>query len=258
MKTKILLLLSILLACNQVQEEQEKENWISLFNGKDLSSWDIKFSGQELNDNYKNTFRVEDGVLKISYAEYEEFDNNFGHLFYNQKFSYYKLRVEYRFVGEQTKGAPDWAYKNNGVMFHSQSAQSMGIEQNFPVSIEAQLLGGSGQEDRPTGNLATPGTQVVMNGDTTTNLVTNSSSKTYHGEEWITMELVVLGDSIIHHIIDSDTVLTYSNPHIGDELLPENYPLIKGTPLKDGFIALQAESHPTEFRKIELLDLSEK
>lgn len=261
MKTILPLLLLFIIACNQSnekeQEQQTEEKWIQLFNGNDLTGWDIKFAGLELNNNFNNTFRVEDSILKVSYDDYEQFDNNFGHLFYNKKFSHYKLRAEYRFVGELTPGAPDFAFKNNGIMIHSQSAESMGKDQNFPVCLEAQLLGGNGEEVRTTGNLATPGTRVIINGDTTKVLVTNSSSKTYPGEEWVKIELVVLGDSIIH-IVEGDTVLTYTHPHIGAEMLPENYPFAIGTPLKEGYIALQAEGHPTEFRKVELLDLSKK
>jgi len=258
MKVRILLIVLFLFSCSKQQEKAENGKWIQLFNGKDLSGWDIKISGHELNDNYKNTFRVEDGILKVCYDEYDNFDDKFGHIFYKQKFSHYRLRVEYRFVGEQVPGGPGWGIRNNGIMLHSQSAQSMGLNQNFPVSIEVQLLGGLGEGERPTANLCTPGTHVVMNGELITRHCINSTSKTYHGDQWVTVEVVVHGDSIIHHIVEGDTVLTYSRPQIGGSHLPENYPLPEGTLLKEGYIALQAESAPTEFRKIELLDLSKK
>jgi hypothetical protein len=218
--------------------------WRPLFNGKDLTGWDIKISGFELNDNHKNTFRVEDGILKISYDEYENYDNKFGHIFFEEPFSHYKLRVEYRFTGEQVKGAPGWAFRNNGIMFHSQSAESMLLNQDFPVSIEAQLLGGDGSADRSNFNVCTPGTHIVIDGVLRTEHCISSNSKTYHGDQWVTVELHVFGDSIVHHIIENDTVLTYSRPQLDN-----------GEPLKKGYIALQAESHPTEFRKIEILDL---
>ena len=70
-------------------------------------------------------------------------------------------------------------------------------------------------------------------------------------------ELIVLGDSIIHHLVNGDTVLTYTQPQIGGDL-PEGFPLLEGTLLSSGYIALQAESHPFHFRKVELLDLSEE
>ena len=255
MKTKILSLIFIVISCGTTGDESK---WIQLFNGKDLSGWDIKITGYELNKNHNNTFRIEDGVLKVCYDQWDQFNGEFGHLFYKEKYSQYKLRVEYRFVGEQVPGGPSWAIKNSGVMLHSQSAKSMGKDQDFPVSIEAQFLGGYTDSERPTNNLCTPGTHVVMNGELITRHCTNSNSKTYYGEEWITVEMVVLGDSIIHHLVEGDTVLSYSKPQIGGGNLPKDYPIPEGTPLKDGYISLQAESHPIEFRKVELLDLNKK
>jgi len=259
MKTKLLLFaVLVFLSCSNQKQQTMSGQWMELFNGKDLSGWDIKFAGHELNDNYKNTFRVEDGILKVSYDKWDHFNGEFGHIFYKKKFSHYKLRVEYRFVGKQVPGGPGWARRNNGIMLHSQSAQSMGLDQDFPVSIECQLLGGLGEGKRPTANVCTPGTNIVMNGELITKHCTSSTSKTYNGDQWVTVEVVVLGDSVIHHIIEGDTVLTYSKPQIGGGSLPENYPLPEGTLLKEGYIALQAESAPTEFRKIELLNLSDK
>lgn len=252
----IILLLCLFVGC-QPAGKSSREEWVSLFNGKDLTGWTPKFSGHPLGENYKNTFRMENGVLKVSYDQYDSLRGEFGHLFYKDPFSHFKLRLEYRIVGKQTPGAPDWAYKNNGVMFHSQSPESMGLNQDFPVSIEAQLLGGSGEGLRPTANVCTPGTNIVINGELITRHCTESSSPTFHGEEWVRVELVVLGDSIIHHIVNGDTVLTYSKPQIGGEL-PPGFPLPEGTPLKAGFIALQAESHPFEFRNVELLNLEKK
>lgn len=231
-----------------------KPEWIQLFNGKDFTGWDIKITGSPLNVNYKNTFRVEDGVLKVSYDEYENFNNEFGHIFYKKPFTSYKLRIEYRFTGDQVTGGPSWAFRNSGVMLHSQSAASMNLNQDFPVSIEAQFLGGDGISERTTGNVCTPGTHIVIGGQLITQHCTNSVSKTYHGDVWVHAEFVVYGDSIIHHIIEGDTVMTYTKPRTGGDM-PEGFPLAEGTLLSSGFICLQAESHPVEFRKVELLDL---
>jgi len=256
-----LLPLALLLACNpstqkkQVTETVEPEEWIQLFNGKNLDGWTIKMNKYPINENFNNTFRVEDGKMVTRYDQYEKFNAEYGHIFYKTPYSHYKLRVEYRVVGEQVPGGEGWALKNSGVMFHAQSPESMLVDQEFPVSIEAQFLGGTGEGDRPTGNLCTPGTHVVMDGQLLTRHCTSSTSQTFHGEEWVTFELVVYGDSIIHHLVQGDTVLTYSKPQIGGDL-PEGFPLTQGAPLTSGYIALQAESHPYEFRKVELLNLA--
>jgi len=257
MKTYTFLLLLFLVSFSCSTSKTAKEEWISLFNGKDLEGWDIKIRGSELNIDLKNTFRVENGILKVSYNEYDKFNDEFGHIFYKTPFSYYKLKVEYRFTGDQVPGGPSWAFRNSGVMLHSQSAASMGFNQDFPVSIEAQLLGGDGVSERHTSNVCTPGTNIVMNGRVITQHCTESTSKTYHGDVWVTAEFVVLGDSIIHHILEGDTVLTYMKPQVGGDR-SEGFPLPEGTLLNEGYICLQSESHPVEFRKVEILKLKGK
>ncbi len=258
MKYLTFLFLLSLVACKPASDSGEQENWIPLFNGEDLGDWVVKFTKHPLGENYNNTFRVEDGKMVVRYDEWDSINGEFGHIFYREPFSRYKLRVEYRIVGEQVAGGPAWAYKNNGIMFHCQSPESMLQDQSFPVCIEAQFLGGDSTGERPTMNLCTPGTNVVLNGELHTPHCTNSSSKTYRGEEWVNVELVVLGSEIIHHIVEGDTVLSYTKPQIDGSDLPGGFPLIDGTLLESGYIALQAESHPFEFRKVELLDLSER
>jgi len=257
MKNLTLIIFSVLLleSCNT--GNTKKENWIQLFNGKDLNDWVIKIKGSPLGENYKNTFRVEEGIIKVSYSEYEKFNGEFGHIYYKTPFSSYKLRVEYRFTGVQCPGGPGWAFRNSGIMFHCQTPESILLNQDFPVCIETQFLGGPGVGERPTMNVCSPGTHIVMNDTLNKQHCNTSSSKTFHGDVWVTAELVVYGDSIIHHIVNGDTVLTYSKPQIGGDL-PEGFPLPEGTPLKSGYISLQAESHPVEFRKVELLNLSRK
>jgi len=232
--------------------------WRSLFNGKDLTGWKIKIRGYKLGDNHNDTFRVENGLLKVAYDKYDEFAGKFGHIFYEKPFSNYRLRVEYRFVGEQSKGGPGWAFRNSGIMIHGQSPESMRVEQNFPVSIEVQLLGGGGQGDRPTANLCTPGTHVVLGGKLHKRHCTNSKSKTYHGDQWVTVELEVRGNKLVRHIIDGKTVLEYTQPQL-DERDGDAKKLIEKQQgdkmLGGGSISLQAESHPVEFRKVEIMEL---
>ena len=253
-------MLSILLAATAAWAEApaEKGEWIQLFNGKNLDGWKVKITGYELNDNHGDTFRVEDGVLKVAYDQYEKFDGKFGHIFYHQPFSNYRLRVEYRFLGDQCPGGPGWAFRNSGIMIHGQSPESMRKGQDFPVSIEVQLLGGGGSGERPTANLCTPGTHVVIDGKLVTRHCNSSRSKTYHGDQWVTVEVEVHGNKLIKHVIDGQTVMEYTQPQL-DEKDADARKLIKDGDkmLHGGSISLQAESHPVEFRKVELRKLED-
>ncbi len=232
--------------------------WLQLFNGKDLDGWVPKIAGFDLGVNYNDTFRVENGFLEASYDKYKTFDNHFGHLFYRRKFSYYVVAAEYRFVGEQAPGAPAWALRNNGLMLHSQAPETMGKDQDFPISIEAQLLGGGESGARSTANVCTPGTEIFMKGAMVPGHCTNSSSETYRGDRWVRVEVEVRGAEHITHYVEGHKVLEYDTPQIGGGAVSNFDPAVKtdGKPLGEGYITIQGESAPTQFRKIEVLNLS--
>jgi thiamine biosynthesis lipoprotein ApbE len=236
--------------------------WIQLFNGRNLDGWTPKFAKHPLGVNLHDTFRVADGILQVRYDKWEGFAGEFGHLFYREPFSHYLLAAEYRFTGEQLAAAQKsagWAVRNNGFMVHSQDPKTMVLDQDFPISIEVQMLGGAGTGTRrTTANLCTPGTHVVMNGQLRTPHCTNSTAKTYDGDVWVRIEVLVLGDELIRHIIDGETVLEYTRPQIGGGNASPTDPAVKvdGTPLTRGFIAIQSETAPTDFRKIELVNLT--
>ena len=254
------ILLSVDLKNQTISNEQlaaDQENWIRLFNGQDLDGWQVKIAGHDLNDNFGNTFRVEDGVMKTAYDQYENFGGQFGHIFYKEPFSHYRLRLEYRFVGEQASGGEGWALRNSGIMVHGQPPESMAKDQDFPISIEIQLLGGNGTDKRTTANLCSPGTHVEIEGELVTQHCVNSQSQTFHGDQWVRLEILVLGDSVIQHMINDKVVMTYNKPQVGGGVV-NNYHLDAkkdGVILKEGYISLQSESHPVEFRNVELLNL---
>lgn len=256
-KYSLLVLWLIVVAC-QPKEKEITEEWIKLFNGHDLSGWTPKISGYEVGNNFNNTFLVEDGILKVNYAEYDSFRGEYGHLIYKEPFTDYRLRIEYRFVDGRPPGGEDWANLNSGVMIHCQSVESMGIDQDFPVSLEAQFLAGTPEWERSTMNLCTPGTNVFIADTLNTQHCINAKTKTYMSGEWVTIEVIAYHDSIVHHVVEGDTVFTYTKPTIGGGHLPQNYPIAEGTPVKGGYISLQAESHPVQFARVELLDLSKK
>lgn len=251
-------LIAVAFSCGSRNTEENTSTWIQLFNGEDLDNWTVKISKHELNENFANTFRVEDGMMKVRYDGYEAFDRQYGHIFYDKPFSHYILRLEYRFVGEQAPGGEGWALRNSGAMLHCQDPATMLKDQDFPISIEGQLLGGDGVNERTTSNLCTPGTNVVIDGKLVTQHCVNATSKTYHGEQWVTVEFMVLGDSVVHHILEGESVITYFQPQIGGGNVNPVDPEIKidGQLLGSGFISLQSESHPIDFRKVELFDLS--
>jgi hypothetical protein len=252
---------SILLLPTSIHAQEDKlrdAGWQQLFNGKDLAGWTPKIKGYELGENFGETFRVENGVLKVVYDQYKQFDNKFGHLFYKDKFSNYRLRVEYRFVGDQCPGGPGWATRNSGAMLHCQPPATMAKDQDFPVSIEVQFLGGLGKGPRTTCNLCTPGTNVVMNGELIRRHCTSSKSKTFDGDQWVTAEIEVLGDKTIKHFVNGVEVMSYEQPQYDDADMDGRKLIKDGQKLiREGYISLQSESHPIEFRKVELLVLKE-
>jgi hypothetical protein len=191
-------------------------------------------------------------VIQVRYEGYETFSERFGHLFWESPYSDYDLRVEYRFVGEQVADGPGWAWRNSGVMFHAQDPVTMGVDQDFPISLEAQFLGGDGVEPRPTANLCTPGTHVDVDGTRSEAHCHTVSGPTIHGDAWVTVELSVRTDSVIAHVVGGDTVITYARPVVGGGVVTDFLPDAKvdGTPLRSGWIALQSESHPVDFRGV--------
>ena len=234
-----------------------KGEWVSLLKGNNLKNWTVKIKNHAVGENYKNTFRAKNGVLSINYDQYENFEKSFGHIFYYKEFSNYKLRLEYRFVGEQVKGGEAWALRNSGIMVHCENPYNMGLSQNFPVSIEVQLLGGNGVDERPTANVCTPGTHITLAGKKEETHCIKSTSKTFHGNQWVKVEVEVRNSEYISHTINGVKVMEYSKPVIGGDTdaNTEFWKTKEGSFLEKGFISLQSESHPVEFRRIEILEM---
>ncbi len=264
MKKVATLLIAVTITCllnaSGLAEQSQKGEWVSLFNGKNLDGWTPKIRYSKLGENFGNTFRVEDGLLKVRYDKYDAFGSRFGHLFYKDSFSHYRLRVEYRFVGDQCQDGPKWALRNSGVMLHGEKPELMGKDQDFPTSIEVQLLGGDPRIPRTTANLCTPGTHVVMNGALLKRHCTDSKSKKYLGKgDWETVEIEVLGNRVIRHLINEEVVLEYTKPQLDDR--DEHVKMLAekngGLMLKSGTISLQSESHPVDFRKVEIMVLDQ-
>lgn len=248
----------LLISCSTPTGGTKGEEWQSIFNGEDLTDWTPKIHHHEVGENFAQTFRVIDGLLQVNYDEYQEFDERYGHLFYKEPFSSFHLKWEYRFTDQWLEDAPEYTYRNSGIMFHSQDPNTILKEQDWPISVEFQLLADAEDGNpRPTGNMCSPGTEVFFKGQMDPRHCINSSSETYAWDTWVSAELIVLGDSLVTHIINGDTVLQYTQPQIGGEVANGYDPEIKvdGKPLKDGFIALQSEGQGIEFREIKIRNL---
>lgn len=256
----------------QTVKNSNNEEWISLFNGKDLSGWEIKITDYDIGVNLYETFSVEDSMIRVRYDDYKSFNNAFGHMYYKTPFSYYKLSFDYRFIGEQLQGGASWNVRNSGIMLHSQSAASNELGQHFPVSIELQLLGGLNDGERTTANVCTPGTAVEMAGKVNYKHCISSTSNTYHGDQWVHCEAIIMGGEYMTFIVEGDTVLHFDKPQVGGGFISnkngqldwdkfgverdqELWIAKDGMVLTEGYIALQAESHPIDFKNIKLLDL---
>ncbi|WP_139959469.1 3-keto-disaccharide hydrolase [Flavicella sediminum] len=238
---------------------EDKSGWKTLFNGENLDGWNIKIHHHEYNDNYANTFKVSDGKLVVDYSEYTTFDDRFGHIFYKEPFSSYHLKFETRFKEQWLEDAPYHTYRNSGVMFHSQDPRTILKDQNWPISVEYQILAErEAGVERPTANMCSPSTEVIFNDELAKKHCVISTSKTFQWDEWQKGELIVYGDSLVIHKVNGLEVLRYSKPHIGGNMNAKGADpkfSIAGTPLKSGYIAFQAEGHAVEFKNIEIKEL---
>ncbi|QIA06399.1 3-keto-disaccharide hydrolase [Draconibacterium halophilum] len=252
----ILIIASV--SCTHKKPKSNKNEWRSLFNGKDLTGWVAKFHHHKLGDNYANTFRVDNGTLQVNYDDYTTFDDRYGHLFYEEPFSSYHLKFEYKFTDQWLTDAESYTYRNSGIMFHSQAPKTILKEQDWPISIEYQILADAGDgEPRPTGNMCSPGTDVIFNNEKDPRHCISSSSKTYQWDEWVQGELIVYRDSLIIHKVNGKKVLEYSKPQIGGGVANGYDPALKidGTPLTSGYIGLQAEGQGIAFKNIMIKEL---
>jgi hypothetical protein len=240
---------------NHNPQQQHGKHWVSLFNGKDLDGWKPKIAGYPLGENFGNTVRVADKILSTRYNEYDSFNSRFGALYYDKKFTNYRLKVEYRFVGNLTPGAPSWGFRDGGIQYHCQSPATVGLNQPFPVCLEYNLLGGKETGERPTGEICASGIYVEMNGKRNTNYCTPPTVKrTFAGDQWVTAEIEVM-DGKITHFVNGEQVLQFENPRFDSTHQEGKKFIIEGKDMvKDGYISLQSNSHPMDFRKIEIME----
>jgi len=234
----------------------KSNHWVSIFNGTDLSGWTIKIKGYPLGENFGNTMRVEDGLLKIRYDQYgSDLDGRFGTVYFDKELKDYRLKVEYRFVGETAPGAPEWGYRDSGIQFHGQPPHTQKLDQAFPVCLEYNFHGGNGTDDRPLGAACTNSIFIDYQGErVTTTCIPAKVPKTFHGDQWVRAEIDIK-DGIITHFVNGEEILKYENPNYNPEKESAKMLMHNGdTKVTKGYISLQSNSHPIDFRKIELLE----
>lgn len=247
---------SICLIAAPIPAGAEAEGWRPIFDGKSLKGWTPKITGHALGEDPYRTFRARRGAIRVSYDRYAKFAGRFGHLAYRAPFSSYRLRFEYRFRGRWLPDVEPWQQSNSGVMLHGQPPATMARDQLFPVSIEVQLLGANRAEPSPTANVCTPGTHIVIGGALEKTHCIVSQSAIIPNNKWVKAEILVdRGD--FTHFVNGQPVLRYSVPQydLGD---PDTQRLVgegKEPALTGGYIYLQSEGHPVEFRNIEIKPL---
>ncbi len=246
------MILAILTTALSPIANASEDTWVSLFNGKDLSGWTVKVAKHPIGENPYQTFRVEDGMIKACYDQYPSFDGQFGHIYTNQSYSNYRIRVEYRFDGQWMSDAPSWTELNSGIMLHCQSPLSLSLDQEFPVSLEGQFLAEGTSAGTQTANVCTPGTHVELNGELSDLHIVDSTSELFPGEEWIQFEAEVHGNELIIYRINGIEVNRYTHPVLDQNDKDAKRLIENGAPLQVsyGHIALQAEGHPVWFRNI--------
>lgn len=255
MPKRSFLLAPVAIALTSCATAPAADSWETIFDGETLSGWIPKINGQAPGQDDRSIFRVEDGVLKVSYEEYDAFDGAFGHLYFEDELSQYRLRFDYRFTGEQAAGGPGWAIMNSGVMVHSQAIETMALDQPFPVSVEAQLLGAfETPSTRTTANICTPGTHIEIDGELVTQHCIDSQTLAAPAGEWVSFELEVDAARRMTLRINGADAFTLNRPQY-DDTDAETQRLGRSGLVNRGYFALQAESHPVEFRNIQLLRL---
>jgi hypothetical protein len=245
-------------ACNARKEQStvtDKPDWVSLFNGENLEGWVVKIAGYELGENFGNTFRVEDGILKVRYDQYDSFDNRFGALYYDKKWTNYRLKVEYRFVGETAPGAPEWGFRDSGIQYYGQDPRTMDLDQSFPVCLEYNLHGGNGTDERPVGEICANGIKVKVDGQVSDLYCTPAQvARTFHGDQWVTAE-IECRDGVFKHFVNGEEILEFTHPQYDPEhALGRQFYRENNNAVSEGYISLQSNSHPIEFSKIEILE----
>jgi hypothetical protein len=229
------------------------DGWIKIFNGVDLTGWKAKITHYAYGDNYANSFRVEDGKIRVVYSDYQPYtwQGRFGLLYWDKPLKKYQVRLEYHFYGQQIPDPPGWGLRNSGLMIFGEDPAGVGKDVDFPRILELQLLAHDNSGNTSNGNLCPlGGASAIIGGDRKSGGCVGSTSKPFvqnplfQNDDWIK----VLAD------VDpaGDTKLYFEGDNSGNPVLVFSQPQANGAALDGGYLAIQSESFPVEFRNIEL------
>ena len=212
-------------------EALEAPETVSLFNGTDLAGWHTDVPAADKDPNVSPSFIVRDGML-VSMGKPG------GHLITDEKFSDYRLVVEYRFADKPG---------NCGVLVHADRPRA--LYDMFPSSIEVQMQSGhAGDFWCIDENIAVPNMADRRSGPpekwggkqgesrNIKNLTDDSENPV---GEWNTMQIECLDDKV--------------RVWVNGDLVNDGF----DSTVSEGKIALQAEGVEVEFRKVELTPIKE-
>ena len=243
---------ALVAACGGPASGPAEPAWTPIFDGETLDGWTAKIAGYPLGENFGDTYRVEDGAIAARFDAYgDDYADRYGNLIYETPYRHYRLRLEYRFTGEQVPGGEDWAYRNSGVLYHMQPPETIALDAGFPVSLEAQFLA-EGAHAPTTGNMCSIETSVAVDGARRHEHCLGGDVAARPMGEWVRFELEAAPGGVFRHHIDGELAFAFTDP-----LYDEAHPWADGMAVTGGHFALQAESHPVEFRNIEILVLDE-
>ena len=200
---------------------------IPLFNGTDLSNWDVDVPDRDTNPNVAASFIVRNGML-VSLGTPR------GHLISKGVYRDYRLETEYRFPG---KGG------NCGILVHASRPRA--LYKMFPQSIEVQMDSGNAgdfwviQEDIEVEDMEKRRPR--------------KSGEKYGGAEGDARRILNLTDGSERPLGEWNTMIIEARDRtikvwVNGDVVNHGF----GATADHGKIAVQAEGTEVEFRKLEI------
>ena len=255
----IIALVSLIGSAQSPSDKADRRDWIQLFDGKSLDGWVPKITGYPLEKTTPTPSasstapcrRRPTGPRRREQIRPSFLPTSEVLLLHRRR----RVPLHRRAGGRRSRLGHSQQWPDV-----AQPVAAIDVEgPGFPISVEVQLLGGlPNGKPQSTANMCSPGTQVFIDGTMVKGHCLDSKSQTYAGDQWVRVEVAVRGGERLIHKVEGQTVLEYEKPTIGGGEVNKFDPAVKvdGTLLTDGYIEIQGESHPTEFRKIEVLNLS--